>query len=42
MQNSPTPDDTSKIKFDLTGLRLDLVAFYGSTLSEYTIFFWHK
>jgi hypothetical protein len=42
MTGHPRSNDINKNEADLTNLQLDDVAFYGRTLSEYTMFFWHR
>jgi hypothetical protein len=42
MTDYPTFNDINKSEFDLNNLYLENVAFYGRTLSEYLMFFWHK
>ena len=42
MKDSPTSNGIDNSEFDPSDLKLDDVAFYGRTLSEYMLFFWHK
>jgi hypothetical protein len=42
MTNFPLFNDTNKSEFDQNNLQLENIAFYGRTLTEYLMFFWHK
>lgn len=42
IDHHPTSNDIDKNGFDPANLKLNDIAFYGRTLSEYMLFFWYR